>query len=448
MAKVNSMLIKKGKRIPSVDHRLGEQLLTFIGLMRVRIREMVTRSRSLWWLIYVAATLLDIAGSKFLASKLFATGQRSAADPKLRAVFGHSAERHLKAIINTSSVNSGETGVDLSRLRVLKPYFGPDEKGVIHVMFSDVISALPRRVNLATLNSYFRLVLEPSWAGICDPGILQYACTQYANIVMAPDTADYEFIKRISSRLVPVALGSCDWVNPEIASPYLGADKKFDIVMNAIWAPWKRHHVLFSAMRRMRHRPRVALIGVGWGGGNIDRIARLARYYGVEKSITIFERIPYSMVMEVVCSSKCSVLLSLKEGANRALAESMFCDVPVLLLSEYVGGGEKNVVRETGVISPERDLTQWLDQFIAGNLAFSPREWALRNISCFVSTSTLNQKLCEVAVQDGEGWTRDIAVRANSPESRYVYDSDEVALSASNAAVAAFISGDRNIPIP
>ena len=150
------------------------------------------------------------------------------------------------------------------RLRVLKPYIGPEEKGVIHVMFSDVITALPDRIDLDTLNTYFRLVLEPSWAGICDRGILQYTRAICTNIVMAPDASDYEFIERISTRLVPVTLGSCDWVDPCVAMPYLTSEKHFDIVMNAIWAPWKRHHVLFSAMRRIKRKPKVALIGVEW----------------------------------------------------------------------------------------------------------------------------------------------------------------------------------------
>ena len=402
----------------------------------------------MWWTVYVAAALSKIVGSETFASRLFAAGQRSATDYKLRSVFGVAAAQRLNTIIATGGKNLNVSSVELGRLRVLKPYVGPEEKGVIHVMFTDVISALPSRIDLAVLNSYFRLILEPSWAGICDPGILQYASTKCTNIVMAPDSSDYEFMERISTKLVPIALGSCDWVNPDVAAPYLGSEKRFDIVMNAIWAPWKRHHVLFSAMRRMKYRPRVALIGVEWDGGSIERLARLARYYGVEDLITVFERIPYKTVMEIVCSSRCCILLSLKEGANRALAESMFCDVPVMLLAEYIGGGQKNVVPETGVIIPERCLPERLDQVISGSIACSPRQWALEHISCIVSTTTLNQKLREVACQDGEVWTRDIVVRTNSPESQYLYSKDELFLAESNSAIAAFVRGDRDTPVP
>ncbi len=410
--------------------------------------ESVSRNKYLWRAVYLAACLSEKVGNKMLAARLFASGQRSAGDNRLRSDFGAAAAKYLETIITTGSKSSSPASIDKMRLRVLKPYIGPEEKGVIHVMFSDVITALPDRIDLDTLNTYFRLVLEPSWAGICDRGILQYTRAICTNIVMAPDASDYEFIERISTRLVPVTLGSCDWVDPCVAMPYLTSEKHFDIVMNAIWAPWKRHHVLFSAMRRMKRKPKVALIGVEWGGGNTDRIARLARYYGVEDSITVFERIPYETVMDVVCSSRCCILLSLKEGANRALAESMFCDVPVLLLEEYVGGGQKNVVPETGMIVPERSLAESLDQLVSGDLAFSPRKWALENISCVVSTSNLNRKLREVAVQDGEVWTRNIAVRANSPESRYLDKADDAALAEWNAAVAAFVNGERDVPVP
>ena len=100
------------------------------------------------------------------------------------------------------------------------------------------------------------------------------------------------------------------------------------------------------------------------------------------------------------------------------------------------------------MIVPERSLAESLDQLVSGDLAFSPRKWALENISCVVSTSNLNRKLREVAVQDGEVWTRNIAVRANSPESRYLDKADDAALAEWNAAVAAFVNGERDVPVP
>jgi glycosyltransferase involved in cell wall biosynthesis len=437
----------KGKRLPTNKGGLTEHLWTSIELARTRLREVIVRSSVLWRCIYLGGSLLDNLGNKRLATRIFAAGQRSA-PPECRTVFGRAAATRVDTIISTQIDIPNRQPFADSRIRVIKQYISPKEKGVIHVMFSDVIAALPQLVDLRTMNDYFRLVLEPSWAGVCDPGLLQYARASCKNLIMVPDRADYEFIDCLASQLVPVFLGSGDWVDPRVAEPFLGAPKAFDIVVNAHWAPWKRHHVLFSAMSRMKRKPKVALIGVNWGGGDIDRIGRLARFYGVANHVTVFERIPFPKVMEVVCSSKCSVLLSLKEGANRALPESMFCNVPVVLLAENIGGAEKNVVSQTGIVVPERYLAQNLEQVLAGEFTFAPRQWALDNISCVASTATLNSRLRVTAEQEGETWTRDIVVRSNSPESKYFDLADEESLAETNAAVMAFLRHEKLLPIP
>ncbi|MCI0590886.1 MAG: glycosyltransferase [Gammaproteobacteria bacterium] len=436
-----------GKRLSTSGDRLVKHLTTGVELAGIRLREVIVRSRGLWRSVYLTSLLLDSLGKKVLAARIFAAGQRIAPQA-CRALFGRAAAAKLDVIISTGvEAPRGESFAE-SRVRVIKPFIGPREKGVIHVMFSGVVSTLPQLVDLGTLNAYFRLVLEPSWAGVCDPGFLQYARASCKNVIMVPDPADFEFIDGLAGQLVPVSLGSCDWVDPRVAEPFLGAAKEFDIVMNASWAPWKRHQVLFSAMRQMKSKPKVALIGGSWDGGDLDRIARLARFYGVADYITVFERIPFQKVMEVVCSSRCCVLLSLKEGANRALAESMFCNVPVGLLAENIGGAQKNVVPQTGLVVPERYLAQSLEGLISGRLLFTPRQWALDNISCVASTAVLNLRLRAVAEQEGEAWTRDIVVRSNSPESKYFDPVDEAALAEANAAVVAFFQRRSSLPIP
>jgi glycosyltransferase involved in cell wall biosynthesis len=334
------------------------------------------------------------------------------------------------------------------RVCVLKPYISSREKGVIHVKFSEVISTLPFWADLQVLSHYFRLVLEPSWTGLCDPGVLQYAGLESRTIVMAPDLTDFTFIQGLESSLVPVALGPCDWVDPRVAEPFLGSNKDFDIVVNSNWAAWKRHHVLLSALRQAPATLRVALIGGSHDGGTLDRIFRLAKYYGVQKQITAYQFIAFQDVMKIVSASRCSALLSLKEGANRSLAESMFCNVPALLLGEHIGGIRKNVVPETGCIVPERELCRGLMRLIEAQATMSPREWAISNISCMASTAVLEREIKRVSELEGEQWTSGIVVRANSPESTYFNHEDKSRLQPQNAALLAFLRGEARVPVP
>jgi hypothetical protein len=52
-------------------------------------------------------------------------------------------------------------------------------------------------------------------------------------------------------------------------------------------------------------------------------------------------------------------------------------------------------------------------------------EWALKNISCTVTTEKLNNYLKYRAIACGEPWTKDIVVKTNSPELKYYNEDDK-----------------------
>jgi len=183
-------------------------------------------------------------------------------------------------------------------------------------------------------------------------------------------------------------------------------------------------------LRKANRRYKVALIGFKWGGKTRDDIERLADYYGVAGQITIFDWIPYEQVMDLTCRSKVSILLSLKEGSNRAIADSILCNVPVVVLSNHIGGIRKNILPETGLLAEEAHLESAIVELFESSI--HPREWGLEHVSCFKSTEKLNLILREHARRQGRPWTQDIAVRSNSPESKYVSTEDAERLSTWN----------------
>jgi len=427
---------------------VSERLRTSLELARLRMTEQALRSVLLWTVILAIARCLRFVGPQRLRARIVQTGQRSCPYAPLRAEFGALACALMPVLTLAPYGRLEVNRTGTNRVSVLKPYVSPTERGVIHLKFSEVISAFPKSADMACISKYYRLVLEPSWTGLCDPGILQYARHAPGTVVMAPDRMDYQFLEGLDDKLVPVNLGPCDWVDPRVPETYIGSRKAYDIVVNANWAAWKRHQVLFAALRELPPSLKVALIGGSLDGGTLERIFRIARYFGVEKQLTAFQFIPFTEVMRVVSSSRCAVLLSLKEGANRALSEAMFCDVPVLLLDEHVGGIRKNVVPETGVIAPERELPTALQGLLANSGALHPRAWALSNISCVVSTSVLESRLREVALREGEQWTSGIVVRANSPETKYYDSADEARLAPYNEALIGYLRKQRPLPVP
>jgi len=308
------------------------------------------------------------------------------------------------------------------RLMVLKAPVAGGEKGVLFVMVYDAIRALHSGMDLDRLFRDYTLVFEPSWSGYCNSDLLEYTCWNEEIFVLSAEENDFAFLQRLGSNLVPVALGPCDWVDSRAAEAYLKNPKEFDIVMNSNWAAWKRHHVLFRMLRNAKTSYKVALIGVDEKGETRARVERLASFFGITNQLTVFEDIAYERVMDITCRSKVSILLSLKEGSNRAIAESIFCNVPVIVLSSHVGGIRKNIVPETGLLAKESKLESAIDQLLQSHI--NPREWGLEHVSCFRSSEKLNSVLKEHALRQGRPWTQDIAVRSNSPESKYAFTED------------------------
>jgi len=324
-----------------------------------------------------------------------------------------------------------------NRLMVLKPPAPGGEKGVLFAMVSVMFPLLHCNMDLRKLLADYTLVFEPSWSGYCHSEMLEYTRWTDDVFVLAAEKNDYAFLKRLGSNLIPVELGPCDWVDPTVAEPYLDNPKEFDIVMNSNWGAWKRHHVLFRMLRNAKRRYKVLLIGVKWSGKFKADIVRLANFYGVTEQLTIIEDIPYQKVMDLTCRSKVSILLSLKEGSNRAIAESIFCNLPVILLSNHVGGIRKTIAPETGLLSDEKNLEASIEQLLHAHL--NPREWGLKNNSCVKSTERLNEVLRTNALERGRPWTQDIAVRSNSPESKYLSGDDKTRLAPWNEGLKDYL---------
>lgn len=293
------------------------------------------------------------------------------------------------------------------------------EKGVLLVKFTPVIEVLVRAFNMPELLKKYQLVLEPSWTGYCQPEILQFAKFSEDVFVLAAEESDFEFINSLDSNLLALSLGPSDWVHADGQDKFLGCEKKYDLVMNSNWGGWKRHYVLFEALRELPISLKVALIGFPWEGETLQDVKDLAGYYGVENQITFFERLDYCDVMNVVAESKVGLLLSLKEGSNKAVSEYIFCDIPVILQDLHVGGARGKIVSATGQFSSDRELPVAIATMLESCKELQVRQWGLNNISSHISTQKLNNILRKASEKRGGIWSRDIVEKINSPELQY-----------------------------
>ena len=299
------------------------------------------------------------------------------------------------------------------------------EKGVLLLKNSDRIESFRRSVDIAATLRNYRLVLEPSWSGYADPRLLAY--TTFRNhtiLVMSPCQADYEFLQRLDTNLQPIAIGASDWVDPRIFRPIPEQEKRFDAAMISRWTLSKRYHVLFRAIREINDPSYRIAVVADHAPQDTDRqvILSMIDAKGLEKQITVMEKLSPAEVNEVLNQSRVNLLLSRQEGSNRSLFEGFFAGVPGLALHNNIGIPKSYFNYETGRLIGEEELAGALLDFREHWTDFAPRPWALRNIAPEVTTAKLNLVLKEVAEHEGEPWTRDIVAKCNCPNIRYYPD--------------------------
>lgn len=314
-------------------------------------------------------------------------------------------------------------------LMVLKPYDETTgERGVLMLMYSEAVLAMVAMYDLGALASRYMFILEPSSWGYQDVRFLFYLGSDLDVLIQSPRRADFEFVESLQTNLVPVAVGAGEWVDPEIFRPREpGREAKYDVVMVSAWDPLKRHEVFFRAAARRKQNGertlRFALIGyqMGW---TREPIEKLLRQYDLELDCDVYEMIPHAQVASIVADSKVSLLLSHREGANRAIYESMFCGTPIIVYRHQCGVNLDHVNVRTGVLADDDELGTAIGYVLEHQKEFEPRQWALENAGYGNATRTINAALRKMSERRGLPWTKDIVAKKSAPELRYAQSGD------------------------
>jgi glycosyltransferase involved in cell wall biosynthesis len=327
-------------------------------------------------------------------------------------------------------------------LIILKRPYGHAEKGVILVKYSPSIEEFAVLFDLAKLGERYRVVLEPSWAGIYEHFF--FFIGQPLNVlIQCPFENDFDDLRHVGTDCCkPIRIGAGDWVDSRVFAPPSISEKRFDIVMVANWSPMKRHAVLFRALRQLRpKRYRVALVGFPW---HRDRsyIECLVKHFHVEDGITIFEQLTPTEVANVVGCSKVSLVLSRREGAIKAAYESLFCNTPILLAKHNIGFNREHINSHTGRCASDDELPFVLSEMIEGNHDYQPRRWALCHTGYGHSTLTVNGELQLMAAAVKEAWTHDLVEKTNRPHLRYVDQADHIAMNSAYEELASYIRSE------
>ncbi len=309
-------------------------------------------------------------------------------------------------------------------LMILKsPDDATREKGVIHVKYHEGIEALAAVFDLEALAKRWQFVLETSNWGAEDGRFLPWIGADVSAIIMAPRAQDFAFFERLGTNLVPIRMGSGEWVDPAVFVPK-PADEPFlyDVIMVAMWHPLKRHQTLFDAVAAIRAKGRRLSVGLIGSPAVWTRVtvASMADKHGIAEQITFHEKIPHQEVARLVARSRVSVLLSKQEGSNRAVYESFFVGTPAVVYVDHKGIDLTHVNARTGRLAADPDLADVLVAVIDGRDRFDPAAYAREEFGYVNASRKVNEALKRLALAEDRPWTRDIVGKRNAPNLCYI----------------------------
>lgn len=291
-----------------------------------------------------------------------------------------------------------------------------NERGIVCILYSYALPLFARLFDVQRIGRKYFIVIEPSWSGYCNLDILCYCQFEQPVFVQAYEPRDYEFIHELRSNLYPVQISNNWWVDHRVFRPVPDVPKDADVVMIAGWADFKRHYRFFGALRTLRQRGRkIRAILIGYPMGRTKtEILGLAKYYGVDDQLEVYEWISQDQINTLLNRSKVNIIWSRREGVNRAIIEGMFAGVPCIVREGFnYGYSYPYINSSTGCFSSEQELPEKLLWMIENYRQFTPREWVMDNLSCQKATEILNNAVKAKALEAGETWSDGPVVKVN-----------------------------------
>jgi glycosyltransferase involved in cell wall biosynthesis len=288
-----------------------------------------------------------------------------------------------------------------------------DQRGAILLKYTEYFRYF-LRVFDSQIFDRFDVVLEPSYVGYCLPDILEFQRAKRPVFVQVWEDRDRSLLERFAPRLRPVPLSPNAWTDHRIFRPLDGVKREYDVVTVGHWNPIKRHHALFRALRASGNRRiRVACVGAAWGGTR-ESVEAQAEWYQVRPQVDFYDSLDQTELNVLLNRSRAAILLSRKEGANKAIVESMFAGLPSFMRSGFNYGTEYPYMNQaTGGFFEESGLSRLLCRIHEGEFSgLRPRDWVMQNWSPERSTVTLEE--CLFGDVSGR-----LAVKVNAPDVRY-----------------------------
>lgn len=293
---------------------------------------------------------------------------------------------------------------------VLKAPRPNGEKGVLYCSFEYNWMRLVANHDAARILDECYVVGQSSWSPVDYAPLAAFAGLGSDPIFVGISNAvDMEQIAQFRPVAEPVPILASDWIDPTTFSPKPHAERSIDILMVANYSRIKRHWLLFEALAKMPRHLRVVLVGRNAPGRTEKEILDEARPFGVKQELELHTNLEIDEVAALQCDARISCIFSQREGSCVSVAESLFAGSPVAMMEEAHVGARAYINSWTGELVRRNGLAGQLEQLHDESERYAPREWALVNITCTMTSERLNRFLRAWAKSTGRPWTEDIA---------------------------------------
>lgn len=304
---------------------------------------------------------------------------------------------------------------DLSRNRafgktlVLKAPQKDGEKGVIYAPFEYNLMRLVACYDAESILSEYMILGASSWSPTDFAPIASLSGLSqdpiFLGISNPQDSDGYEVMSPI---VRPAPMLASDLIDPDFYAPRPRRERSIDILMVANWMSFKRHWLLFEALRDMPADLRVVLVGRNAPGRTVRELRAEAKAFGARQEIEYLTNIPIEEVVRLQCDARISAVFSYREGSCLAVTESFFANTPVAMMKDSHVGSKAYINKQTGVLLERQGLAEKLMWFLSTSDEFRPRKWAVGKVDCYTTSQRLNEFLRKYSSEAGLPWTTDI----------------------------------------
>jgi hypothetical protein len=296
-----------------------------------------------------------------------------------------------------------------ANLIVLKSFDSPRERGVLLLKYSEVINAFSLLFDNQAVQARYHLVFEPSTTGFMQPATWLARPDRSVIGVQTVELSSVDHYARLG--FLPLNVSDGDWVDEQEFRPLDGVRKCYDFVMIANFIPLKRHAFVFDAIRRhWQGHLRFALVASSWVGGAVAGAEALLREHGLTDAAKMYFDVSQAEVNRILNASRCHVLASEREGANRACLEALFAGIPALLPKGHVGFPHFRY--DWPFVRLYRDGADLVRQIVECRTASEPQaiSSAARTVAgSRVATEVVTAAMKRECLARGETWKRDLA---------------------------------------